>query len=188
MPIRPRTIQKLVPRMQDEDDYDDFAFASLHLLVAGLYAASGAETALGERRGEYHDPEALRWGPLAAAPIAAAAHVARALAPGRATRIASQIVNGMAVAVGAAGLASSVVSALLAEDRGLFGRRRRTVRERIPSLAPLAFGITGLLGAILDREERQEAQLRERMERRGRVVERLTPKRRARVDRIVVHV
>ena len=188
MPIRPRTIQQLVPRRDENGEHDDFAFTGLHVLVAGLYLASGAETALGERRGEFRDPDALRWAPLAAAPIAALAHAARAAAPGRATRVISQIMNGVAVAVGAAGLTSSIVSAIANEPRGLFRRRSRTVRERIPSFAPLAFGVTGVLGALLDRKEQEEAELHDRLERRARIVERLTPKRKPKLDRIVVHV
>jgi hypothetical protein len=188
MSIRTRTIQKLVRRPAEEDEYDDFAFTGLHMLVAGLFLASGAETALGERRGEFRDPDALRWAPLAAAPLAAAAHVVRAMAPGRATRVTSQIMNGVAVAVGAAGLAGSIVSAITSEPGGLFRRRSRTVRERIPSFAPLAFGVTGVLGALLERREQEEAALLDRLEHRARIVERLTPRRRAKLDRIVVHV
>lgn len=188
MPIRRKTIQELMPRAGDDGEYDDFAFTGLHVLVAGLYLASGAETALGERRGEFRDPDTLRWAPLAAAPIAAVAHAARALAPGRTTRVLSQIMNGVAVAVGAAGLTNSIVSAVTSEPRGLFRRRGRSVRERIPSFAPLAFGITGVLGALLDRREQEEAELHDRLERRARIVERWTPRRRAKLDRIVVHV
>ena len=192
-----RTVRELRPRRPADEPEEpaDLSFAGLHALVAGMYLASGAEAALGERRGEVRAVDALRWGPLVAAPIAALTHAARALAPCRATRIASRIANGMAVVVGAAGLASSVACALDSDDASsLFGRRRRRVRDRIPSLAPLAFGVTGLLGEILEREEqttveeiaRLEWEAR-RAERRARIVERLTPRRRARVDRIVVH-
>jgi hypothetical protein len=186
MPIRSRTIQELISPHEDED-YDDFAFSGLHYLAAGLFLASGAEAALGERRGDYRPPDALRWAPLATSPIAAAAHAARAIAPNRATRIATQIMNGVAVAVGAAGLASSIASAV-EDDRSFFGLRHKPFMERIPSLAPLAFGVAGVLGAILDRQEQQEAQLHDDLERRARIVERFTPRRKAKLDRIVVHV
>ena len=86
MPIRTRTTHELIARRDEaEDGHDDFAFGGLHLLVAGLFLASGAEAALGERRGEYA-AAGTRWGPLAAAPLAAAAHAARAIAPCRAPR------------------------------------------------------------------------------------------------------
>lgn len=189
MPIRTRTIHELIARRDEADDHDDFAFGGLHFLVAGLYLASGAEAALGERRGDYRLPGGTRWGPLAAAPLAAAAHAGRALAPCRATRVLAQIMNGVAVAVGAAGLASSVASALGdTDDDSFFGRRRRSLRERIPSLAPLAFGMAGVIGAMIDHQEEEAATTQARLERRARVVERLVPGRKPRLDRIVVHI
>ncbi len=189
MPIRTRMVHQLLPRRDDDEEYDDFAFTGLHILAAGLFLASGAEAALGERHGDDdHQPDALRLAPLAAAPIAALAHAARAIAPGRATRFATQIVNGLAIAVGAASLATSIVATLTADDRSLFGRRRRTVLERIPSLAPLAFGGAGLLGTILDHQEQEQAELQDRLERRARMVERFTPRRRPKLDRVIVHV
>ena len=75
----------------------------------GLIATrTAAETALDERRGTYQAPGALRWAPLLAAPITAAAHAARAIAPGQTTRILAQVANGLAVGVGAVGLATSI--------------------------------------------------------------------------------
>jgi hypothetical protein len=59
---------------------------------------------------------------------------------------------------------------------------------RIPSLAPLAFAAVGVLGMLLDREEEEIDEARDSLERRARVVERLVPKRKAKLDRIVVHV
>ena len=60
-------------------------------------------------------------------------------------------------------------------------------RQR-PSLAPLLLTAAGLLAMALDRQEHRLAAERTRLEQRARIVERLVPRRRARLDRIVVHV
>jgi hypothetical protein len=187
MSVRRTRIHELRRRPGQEDEDDEFTFPGLHMLVAGMYLASGIEAALGERRGDFRVDDDLRLAPLTVAPMAALAHAARAILPGRPSRIAAQIMNGVAVAVGAAGLASSVASALVTPDDA-FGPRRRRIRERIPALAPLAFGVTGLLGAVLDREERDETERHARLERRASIIQRLTRERRPRLDRVVVHV
>ena len=56
------------------------------------------------------------------------------------------------------------------------------------ALVPLTFGATACLGLLLEREEESERDERARLRRRARVVERLVPRRRSRLDRIVVHV
>jgi len=163
-------------------DNDDAPLSGLHWMTATLFLAAGAETALGERRGDHRAPDALRWAPLVAAPLASAVHAARALWPGRATRILSQVADGLAIGVGVAGIASSLYSAVEDDDE---------VSERnvaLPSLAPLAFAAVGVLGMLLDREEEEIDETRDSLERRARVVERLVPKRKARLDRIVVHI
>ena len=161
---------------------DEAPLSGMHWMAAALYAAVGAETALGERRGDYNAPEAVRWAPLIAAPVAAAAHGARALWPNEATRKAATIANGLAVGVGAAGIASSVYSALSEREPETHWS------ERVPSLAPLAFAAIGLLGLMLEREEEEVEETRHRLERRARVVERLVPKRKPKFDHIVVHI
>ena len=163
-------------------DHDDSALSGLHWMTATLFLAAGAETALGERRGDHRAGDALRWAPLVAAPLAGAVHAARALWPGRATRMMSQVADGLAIGVGVAGIASSLYSAGQDDDE---------VDDRsvaVPSLAPLAFAAVGLLGMLLDREEAEIDETRASLERRARVVERLVPQRKARVDRIVVHI
>ena len=127
--------------------------SGMHWLTAGLFVAAGVEAAVGERRGDYR-PDPIRWAPLVAAPIAGAAQAARALWPSSTTRMVAQLANGVALGVGAAGLASSVSSAMdLAEyDED----ESPTLLERMPSLAPLAFGAVGLLGLLLDSDELED--------------------------------
>ena len=165
----------------DDDDGDEVALESLHWMTAALYVAAGAETALGERRGDYRT-DAVRWAPLLAAPIAGAAHVARALWPNRNTRSAADIANGLAIAVGVIGVASSVYNAYAEPTLP-----DETWSERLPSLAPLAFAAVGVFGMLLDREEEEAEEMRAQLERRARVVERLVPKRKPKLDRIVIH-
>src|SRR5687767_2898773 len=117
----------------DIDMKEDAPLSAMHWMAAALFAAVGAETALGERRGDYAAPEAVRWAPLLAAPVATAVHAARALWPNEATRKATTLVNGLAVGVGAAGLASSLYGAMSADGED------EHWSERVPSLAPLAF-------------------------------------------------
>jgi hypothetical protein len=162
-------------------DTDEFALSGLHWMAATLFLAAGAETALGQRRGDFRGPDAFRWAPLVAAPVAGAVHAARALWPGRATRVLSQVADGLAIGVGVAGIASSLYSAVQDDEV-------TDASARIPSLAPLAFAAVGVLGMLLDREEEEIDEARDSLERRARVVERLVPKRKAKLDRIVVHV
>jgi len=133
-------------------------FSGLHWMTAGLFLAAGAEAALGERRGDYRD-DAIRWAPLVAAPIAAAAQAARALSTSPTTRMISKLANGVALGVGAAGLASSINDAK--RDRQYDDDDPASVIDNLPSLAPLAFGAVGLLGLLLDSEE-EEAEYRPR--------------------------
>ena len=150
-------------------------------MTAALFLAAGAETALGERRGDHRAPDALRWAPLVAAPVASALHAARALWPSRATRMMSQVADGLAIGVGVAGIASSLYSAVQDDEEV-------ENSAALPSLAPLAFAAVGVLGMLLDREEEEIDEERESLERRASLVERFVPQRKARVDRIVVHI
>jgi hypothetical protein len=165
-----------------DDDQDEFTMSGLHWMAAGLFVAAGAEAAVGERRGDHRAPDAIRWAPTIAAPLAGAAHAARALWPSPATRALARVADGVAIGVGAAGLANSILAAQSDEShtRGWTGR--------VPGLAPLAFAAIGILGLILQEEEEAAAEQLDALERRADIVERFVPKRRARVDRIVVHV
>lgn len=169
---------------EDEPDGDEdaHAFSGLHWMTAGLFAVAGLEAAAGERRGDYRAPGSLRWAPLIAGHAAAAAHVMRAAHPTRTSRIAAQVLDGIAIGVGTVGVASSLHSALRA-DRDPDSARS----ARLPSAAPLAFCAVGLLALLLDDEETAYEEERARLERRARLMERLVPERKARVDRIVIH-
>jgi hypothetical protein len=171
--------------MSYDDAEDGYQFSGLHWLTAGLFAAAGAEAAFGERRGDHRPADAIRWAPLVTAPVAGAAHIAQAVWPCAATRAMTQVANSIAIGVGAAGLANSVYDAVT-DAAGEADSRHWS--ERVPSLAPLAFAAIGVLGLMLQDEEEDVEAEREELSRRGRIVERLVPKRRARVDRIVVHV
>jgi hypothetical protein len=163
-----------------DDEEREFALEGLHWMTAGLFLAVGAETALGERRGDQRVPNAFRWAPLLAAPLAGAAHAARALWPGPATRVLARVADGLALTVGTAGVASSLYSARRENET--------SARQPVPSFAPLAFAALGVLGMMLDEEEEGVEEVQRSLARRARVVERLVPKRKARLDRIVVHV
>lgn len=177
----------------DDDDRDDeedddvaqeeeFALSGLHWLTAGLFLAAGAETVFGERRGDYKAPEAVRWAPLVTAPLAGAAHAAHALWPSSTTRTLTNVADGIAIGVGAAGLASSIYNAR--QDV----KPDRTWADQVPSLAPLAFAAIGVLGMVLLEEEEDAAEVQDELASRARIVERLVPKRKPKFDHVVVHV
>jgi hypothetical protein len=163
-------LREMMPRRQDrmhkraksnhhltehEIPEHEHGFAGLHWMTAGLFVAAGAEAALGQRRGDHRPADAVRWAPVIAAPMASAAQAARAIWPTPATRTLSQLVNGVALGVGAAGLLSSV-RASLREAEYEFDEPP-AFWDRFPSLAPLAFGAVGLLGLMLDRDEEEAA-------------------------------
>jgi hypothetical protein len=167
--------------MHEDDNNDELTFGRLHWMTSALFLAAGAETAFGERRGDYRPPDAVRWAPLVAAPLACAAHAAQAIAPGTHTRRIAQIMNAVAVGVGAAGMASSVYSTI--QDR--HEDDTRSLIGALPSMSPLAFAAVGVLGFLLDGEERDEAEDRRQL--RAHLQSLGTAKRkRKRVKRIVV--
>ena len=160
---------------------DEYTLSRLHWMTSALFLASGAETAFGERRGEYRAPDAVRWAPLVAAPLACAAQVALAIAPGAHTRRVAQVMNAVAIGVGTAGMASSVYATVQERHEDDL----RSTLGSLPSLSPLAFAAVGLLGLLLDGEEQDEAA--DRREQRRHLEEAKTRKRqRGRVKRIIV--
>lgn len=159
------------------------AFAGLHWMTAGLFMAAGIEAAAGERRGDYRSRRSVRWAPLLAAPAAATAHALRAAHPTAATRLASRLLDGVAIGVGSVGIAASLYSASHSDDLGVPSRRI----TRLPSMAPLTFCALGLLAILLDEREEDVENERAQLERRARILDRVLPKRTARVDRIVIH-
>jgi hypothetical protein len=114
------------------------------------------------------------WLPAVLAPLAAAAQVKHAVRPSAPTATATRLLNAAAIGAGVAGLIDSIVA----------GRRSHSR----PSLSPLALASAGVLGLILEREERDALEERRRLERRAELMDRFVPRRRGRLDRIVVHV
>jgi hypothetical protein len=182
------SLRELVPQRREPEPDARHTFPALHWMTAGIFIAAGVEAAFGRRRGE--TPDDVRWAPLLVAPLAGVAQVVRAVAPTPATRLATQLLNGVAIGVGAIGVASSTWAVLEAgRDEGIFRPRRKPLFKRVPSLAPVTFGAAGVLGMLLDREERSDSLEHASLQRRARVVERLVPRPpRRRLERIVVHV
>jgi hypothetical protein len=179
-----------MPRLVQHEE-DTFAFSGLHWMAAGMFIAAGAQAALSQSKSNSQRvPGLVRWAPLVAAPLAGAAHAVRAARPTTTSRALSRVLDGLAIGVGAAGVASSIYTA--SRERtitgGWPGSRRRALTELGSSLAPLTFGITGILGMILDREEEQDSLAHRKLEKRARVVERFVPQRKPKLDRIVVHI
>ena len=117
---------------------------------------------------------AASWLPTLLAPVAAAAQVKHGLRPTPATASATRVLNAAVIGAGVAGLAATLMTS------------RRT--GKFPSLTPLALASAGLLGLILEREEREAAAARRALERRASLIGKFVGGRGARVDRIVVHV
>jgi hypothetical protein len=173
---------------EEQDEGDQTRFDALRLLAAELLLVTGigatvdvltrAREAQKDRipglrtRGDL--PLAAVWGPALLAPVAAAAHVRLARDPSQEATRASQLLDAAVIALGVAELASSVTG--------------MQARKRTPSLAPLALASAGLLGLVITHRERAVEEEQHRLRRRARIVERLVPQRRARLDRIVVHV
>ena len=117
---------------------------------------------------------AVGWIPAVLAPLAAAAQVTHAVRPSAPTATATRVLNAAAIGAGIAGLVDSIAT----------GRRNHSR----PSLSPLALASAGVLGLILEREERDALEERRRLRRRADLMDRFVPRRRGPVDRIVVHV
>lgn len=179
---------------QDEQDEQEERIPALRILAAQLLLATGAGVAMQRMHGSGDDLIGLDeemefsretplagkrlavWAPLVLAPLAAAAQLTHALRPSEGTRTATRVLNAAVVGVGAAELVDSLLSSRSGEQ---------------PSAAPWVFGSVGVLGWLLDRQEdemREEREEREALERRAAIVERFVPRRRTKLDRIVVHV
>lgn len=154
--------------------------APLRAAAAQLLMATGAGATLeqvshteelGPARSQV--PAALAWAPLLVGPLAAAANIEHARRP---TEQTSSAVRFLTLATIGLGGCVYLADALRS-------------RERPPTrLAPLAFASVGLLSLLIDRQEEEIARKEKSLRRRARVVERLVPRRRGRLDRIVVHV
>lgn len=187
--ITARARARLTRRKSDSSP--NASLTGLHWLAAGLFLATGAQALrpLGAAR-PTRGVERLRRLPLALAPIAGAANAALAMRPRQSTRNAALVVNGVAIGIAAVGIAGTALGALVPERRGApWHGARRPIRSGFVDLAaPIAFGATGLLGLLLEREVRHARARDERLQRKARVLDRIVPRRRARVDRVVVHV
>jgi hypothetical protein len=163
--------------------------AALHWVTAGFFAGAGFQALVSRNPGR----GPVRWGALLAAQLAGTAHVARALRSTPRTCRAARVLDGVAIAVGGVTLAASVAHGL--RRRQLLAgwlRGGSRVFRRPPPSAPLTLGATGILGLLLDQEEEREEEARRRLEGRGRwagrIADRIVPRRRRRVERIVVHI
>lgn len=133
--------------------------------------AHGAERAAGSLL-ERTRPGA--WAPLLIGPMAALAQVAHGLRPSPSTAAATRVLGAASIGAGLAGFADALASSRTSPGA--------------PPLGPIALASAGVLSLALDREEQRLEQDRARLQRRASVVQRLVPRRRARLDRIVVHV
>jgi hypothetical protein len=184
-------LRSRLPRRWTEDDETDDTRTGrldpLRLLAAELLLVTGIGATLdvlsrtreaqkdripGRHGGDV--PLAAVWGPALLAPVAAAAHARLAGGHSAPAERASRILDTAVIGLGVAELATSVT--------GLQAHRRP------PSLVPLALASAGLLGLVVAHREKQVEREQERLERRARIVERVVPQRRAKLDRIVVHV
>jgi hypothetical protein len=185
-----RDLERTVRRYQ-HSEADDLALPLLRGVTAAIHAVTGMEAASGTRRGHLLPPGSLRIVPTVIAPISVAAHLVHAVRPTQRSRALARAADTLAITAGTVGIVASVLAALEDEDRRvIFGRMPRRPRQRLPSFAPLAYALGGLLGLLLDREERSRAQQLARLEnaeKRARVIERIVPKRKGRMDRIVLH-
>lgn len=152
----------------------EYAAAEI-LLLGGLGVAAAL---IG--RGRHVQPLSQRppMRPLAAGAAlfglgAAAAHAIHAWSGEPRARSASRLFDVAAVTAGLLGAVEE-------------GRRGRPTGG--PALAGLTLASAAVLGMLVDTAGRAAAADRERLQRRADLVERLVPRRRARLDRIVVHV
>jgi hypothetical protein len=118
-------------------------------------------------------PRTLGLAPLLVGSLTAAAQLEHVRRPREQTSAALKILNGASVALG---------GALLAYDMIVSGGRAPR------QLGPLAFASAGLLGMALERQEAQIQENERTLRRRAKVVERLVPPRKPKLDRVVVHV
>lgn len=174
------------------DDNDDGAeFKALRLLTAQILFLSGTQVALENlQRAKREEgppfphgspgPErrvfdlVASWAPAVVAPLAGIAHLTQAMRPDEATSSTARALSLAAIGAGITGLIDTCIEA------------RRTRSK--PSLAPLALASAGLLGLIVEREEQDVLEERKRLERRASLADRILPRRRGKLDRIVVHV
>ncbi|CAN5535760.1 hypothetical protein BH24GEM3_BH24GEM3_09420 [soil metagenome] len=177
---------------EEDEGTDETRFHALRLLTAELFLATGVNATLqylrGRSRGAHtdYDGTELNGGaadgrsrvaglaPALLAPLAGVAQLVHTFRPSDASHNATRFLNGAALALGAAGLADSIRASTRGEERF--------------SLAPLLLSYVALFAYFVERQEAQVAEEREELEHRASIVERFVPRRRTKLDRIVVHV
>lgn len=183
-----RRASEALPWAGDDDADEGPLFPALHWMTAALYVAATAETALRQRRRPTTSRDLMRLAPLLAAPLAGAAHAARALTSARGVRVAAQVLDGVAAGAAVAGMAQAAYGAAPSNGGQGGWPRKRPLRGLAAGSAPLTVAATAVLGLLLEHEEEREREEVESLRRRASVVERLVPQRRRRLERIVVHV
>jgi hypothetical protein len=118
-------------------------------------------------------PQPLTWAPGLIGPLAAAAQIRLARDASPDSALAVDLLNAATVATGAALFILDLLSA--DEDASLH-------------LAPVAFASAGLLALAVNRQEREIRSVERRLRRRAAIVERLVPRRRPKIEKVVVHV
>lgn len=146
-------------------------FEPLRVVAAQLLLATAADAAL--RPGDLPPSRNLATRiPALIAPLAATAHLAHMSRPSATT---SAVARGLDTAVAAAGIGATLATLIVG---GSAGKR---------SLSTLALASAGVLGLVIDRYERENAAERARLTRRASLVDRLVPRRRPRLDHVVIH-
>jgi hypothetical protein len=200
MPISKETVSRIRESLpggvkRQAAAQDSHAHSPLHWMATGLFLTTGVEALAGRRvaaqvDGHRRQPwDALGMAPLVIAPLAGIAHAAVATRPAPRVRRMARVLDGLAISAAAAAVAAGAYAAAeRSQDSRRYQRARYARLSFLDAVAPLAFGVTGVLGLLLDREERQDATERRRLAWRASLVERLVPRRKARLDRIVVHI
>ena len=152
----------------------------LRAVTAQLLCATGAAAALAHIDSSFRSnggretvPRPLAWAPLVVAPVAAAAQLEHARQPRPRSADALRLLDGAVIALGGVLFLADLI-------------RSKTVNAR--NVGALAFASVGLLGLLLERHQEKMERTERRLRLRADVVERLVPRRRPRLDRVVVHV
>jgi hypothetical protein len=169
----------------DRDDRLDpgeplISVTHLRAAAAQLLLATGAAATLGRTPPPERDAapgerysRPIAWAPLVVATVAAAVQIRHARTPSAETARMLRLLNAAAVAVGGTLLAYDILD----------GSRRRA-----GNLGSLGFLSASMLTIALDRHEQAALAAERELRRRAEVVERFVPRRRPKLDRIVVHV
>jgi len=178
-----RTLQTLREQMgssfMNGPEASEWPLRPLSVATAQILLATGMNATVerlmaGERQSERPPklPWPLAWAPSIVGTLAAAAHLLPSRGRPDHGRAAIRLLDGSALAVGA----TLVLLDLATSERP---------RSR---LAPLGLAAAGALGLLLVRQEAELFRRDLRLRRKARLLDRLIPPRRAKLDRIVVHV